>query len=485
MRSLLAVMRPLGVIGMVMSLSHLAPIAASLVFNDGAWRVFLHAMVFNFVVALVIFLASRQVKYDLKPRDGMLLVVLSWSGGAAFAALPMLALIPGLSLTDAYFEAMSGLTATGATVLSGLDKLPPSLNIWRALLQWLGGMGVIVLAVAILPLLGIGGRQIFKAETPGPMKDQKLTPRIAETAKGLWAVYVLISLACLFSYHLAGMSWLDAWVHMFSTMGLGGFSSHDASFGHFNSPAIEAVAIAFMLIACGNFGTHFLALYRRSVSPYVHDPEIRYYLLVVLASCMAIGAFLYAKGTYADFGTALRHASFHVVSVASTTGYASTDYNLWPIFAPMWMIFLCSFTSCSGSTGGGIKMIRAILLYSQIYREFIKLLHPSAVSPAKVQGQAIENKIIFSVLAFLFIYIASLVTIVLILLASGLDAVTAFSAGTASLNNLGPGLSHVGPATTYAVLTDFQTWVCAFAMLLGRLELFTLLILFTPAFWRR
>ena len=485
MRTLLAVLRPLGVIGMVMSLSHLVPIFASWVYDDGALRVFAVSMLFNFLVAMVTFLATRNIHYDLKPRDGMLLVVLAWSGGSAFATLPLLMMIPGLSFTDAYFEAVSGLTASGGTVLTGLDALPPSINIWRALLVWLGGMGIIVLAVAILPLLGVGGRQIFKAETPGPMKDQKLTPRIAETAKGLWIVYVLLSIACLFSYRIAGMSWLDAWMHAFTTMGLGGFSTHDASFGHWNSPTIEAVAIVFMLIASVNFGTHFLVFRGISVKPYFRDPEIRLCILVILGSCAGVAGYLYAKGTYPDFWTSLRFATFNVVSVASTTGFANTDYNLWPLFAPFWMLFLCTFATCSGSTGGGIKMIRAQLLYTQIYREFIKLLHPSAVNPAKLDGQVIGNKVIFAVLAFLFIYIASLVVLTLILLASGLDAVTAFSAALANLNNLGPGLNQVGPATTYASFTDFQTWVCTFAMLLGRLELFTLLIIFTPVFWRR
>jgi trk system potassium uptake protein TrkH len=485
MRTLLAVIRPLSVIGMVMSLSHLVPIIASLMYDDGALRTFCISMLFNFVAALMTFLATRSLKYDLKPRDGMLLVVLAWSGGAAFATLPLLMLIPDLSFTDAYFETISGLTASGGTVLSGLDALPPSLNIWRALLVWLGGMGVIVLAVAILPLLGVGGRQMFKAETPGPMKDQKLTPRIAETAKGLWLVYVALSAACLLAYHVAGMSWLEAWIHTFTTMGLGGFSNHDASFAHWNSPAIECVAMVFMMIASLNFGTHFLAFRGRTPKPYLHDPEMRLCVMVVLGSCVAIAGYLFAMGTYPNFWTALRYASFNVVSVASTTGYSNTDYNLWPVFAPMWMLFLCSFATCSGSTGGGIKMIRAQLLYIQIYREFIKLLHPSAVSPVKLGGQVIENKVIFAMLAFLFIYIASLVTITLLLLASGLDAVTAFSAAAASINNVGPGLNQVGPATTFAVLTDFQTWVCTLAMLLGRLELFTLLIIFTPAFWRR
>ncbi len=485
MRALLAVLRPLGVIGMAMSLSHLAPIVVSLIYNDGAARVFCISMVFNFAVAMVAFMFTRQVKVELKPRDGMLLVVLAWTGGAAFATVPLLMLIPGLSFTDAYFETISGLTTTGATVLSNLDTLPPSINLWRGLLVWLGGMGLIVLAVAVLPLLGIGGRQMFKAETPGPMKDAKLTPRITETAKGLWVVYALISVLCFFALHFAGMTWFDALMHMCSTMGLGGFSSHDASYGYWNSPLIEAVTILFMLIAGINFGTHFVAFRQRAFAPYRRDPEAGLFLLITLASCVGIAIYLQAMGTYKEFWEALRFASFNVVSIATTTGFASTDYSQWPIFAPLWMLFLCCFVSCSGSTGGGIKMIRAQLLYIQVNREYIKLLHPHSVSPAKLSGQVIENKVLFAVLAFMFVYVSSIVAMTLILVASGLDPITAFSAVVACINNAGPGLNQVGPATTFAVLTDFQTWICTFAMLLGRLELFTLLIIFTPAFWRR
>lgn len=478
-------LRPLSVIGMAMSLSHVAPIVVSLIYNDGALRVFCISMLFNFVVALIAFVITRQVKIELKPRDGMLLVVLAWTGGAAFATVPLLMLIPGLSFTDAYFEAISGLTTTGATVLSNLDTLAPSLNIWRGLLVWLGGMGLIVLAVAVLPLLGIGGRQMFKAETPGPMKDAQLTPRITETAKGLWVVYALISLLCFLAFKLAGMTWFDALMHMCSTMGLGGFSSHDASFGYWNSPLIEAVTILFMLIAGINFGTHFVAFRQRTLTPYRRDPEAGWFLLITLASCVGLAAYLHAMGTYREFWEALRFASFNVVSIATTTGFANTDYNLWPMFAPLWMLFLCCFVSCSGSTGGGIKMIRAQLLYIQVNREYVKLLHPHAVSPAKLSGHVVENKVLFSVLAFMFVYVCCIVAMTLILVASGLDLVTAFSAVVACINNTGPGLNKVGPATNYEVLTDFQTWVCSFAMLLGRLELFTLLIVFTPAFWRR
>ena len=485
MTSLLTAAPHLGLIAMMMSLWHLIPLSVSVGFGDGAWQAFAFSMLLNSAVGLGLWLATRRHRRALTPRDGILIVVLAWCGGAAFATVPLLMTIPGLSFTDAYFETVSGLTTTGATVLSNLDTLEPSVNVWRCLLVWLGGMGLIVLVVAILPILGVGGRQIFKAETPGPMKDSSLTPRITETAKGLWVVYGAISVACATGYWLAGMSGLDAVLHTFSTMGLGGFSSHDASFGYWDSPAIEAVSIFFMLLAGINFGTHFIAVRSRSLSPYRMDGELRPYLLVTVASCIVCAGYLFLMGTYESFPTALRHASFNLVSIATTTGFASVDYNQWPIFVPIWMLFLCSFVSCSGSTGGGIKMIRAQVLYSQVYREFIRLLHPNALAPVKLNDQVVENKIVLAVLSFMFLYVCSIVSMTLIMTGSGLDIITAFSAVVACINNTGPGLNQVGPATTFAVLSDFQTWVCSFAMMLGRLELFTFVVVFTPVFWRK
>lgn len=363
--------------------------------------------------------------------------------------------------------------------------LPPSINLWRTEMVWMGGMGLIVLAVAILPLLGVGGRQMFKAETPGPMKDTRLTPRIAETAKGLWLVYAGITLACASAYKLAGMTWLDAVMHAFTTIGLGGFSSHDASFAHWNSPLIESVAIFFMLIAGMNFATHFLVWREKTLSPYRHDPEAFLFITIILVSCLMLTLYLWIMGVYPDLPTALRYASFNTVSVATTTGYSNTDYNLWPIFAPLWMLLLCCFCSSSGSTGGGVKMIRAQLLFKQVFREMIVIMHPQAVSPVKVSNNVVPNRIVYAVLAFLSIYLASIVSMTLTLAFSGLDVITAFSTVVACINNLGPGLNQVGPATTFAGLTNFQTWVCSFTMLLGRLELFTLLVVFIPAFWRK
>ncbi|MGQ0525624.1 MAG: TrkH family potassium uptake protein [Betaproteobacteria bacterium] len=482
---LLPVCPVLGIIAMAMSATHLLPIAVSLAYDDGAAAQFMTSMTLNFAVGCVLWLVTRRFKRELILREGILLVVIVWSGGALFASVPLLLAIPGLSFTDAYFEATSGLTATGATVLANLDRLPASVNVWRAELQWLGGMGVIVLVVAVLPMLGVGGRQISKSEIPGPMKEGALTPRLTQTAKGLWAVYVLLTASCLVSYHAAGMSWLDALVHSFTTLSLGGFSSHDQSLGYFNSPLIETVAIVFMLAAGINFATHFMVWRERSLTPYGRDTEARYFVLTVAGSVAGIALFLWLAGVYPDFTTALRYAAFNIVSVGTTTGYATADYDTWPVFAPLWVLFLGTFLSCSGSAGGGIKMIRAIILYRQVYREFNKLAHPSAMVPLKVGGQVVANQIVFAVLAFFFVWVALLVSMTLVLGWSGLDAMTAFSAVVATLSNIGPGLHQVGPATTYAVLTDFQTWICAITMLLGRLELFTVLLVFTPTFWRK
>jgi trk system potassium uptake protein TrkH len=481
----LAIFNVLGPVIIVFGLSAALPLAISHLLHDGAESAFDQSIVVTVAAGLALWLGSRRLRRELTVRDGFLFVALTWTLVPAFGTLPLLAYMPDMSFTDAYFEAVSGLTTSGATVLSGLDQLPPSINVWRTQLVWMGGMGVVVLAVAILPLLGVGGSQAFKAETPGPMKDTKLTPRIAETAKGLWTVYSLITVACVLGYRAAGMTWLDALIHAFSTMGLGGFSSHDASFGFWNSPAIEAVAILFMLVASLNFATHFLAFRRRSLRPYGADPEARWVLFTLVGSVILIAVFLQANATYPTFATSLRHAAFNVVSVASTTGFATVDFALWPVFAPVWMLFICGFATSSGSTGGGVKMIRSMILTKQAFREFTRLLHPRAFIPLKVGGQPVENNLIFAVLAFMLVYGAVMTLMTMLLAASGLDIITAFSAVVACINNMGPGLGQVGPSTNYAVLNDFQTWVCTVTMLLGRLELFTLLVVFTPGFWRK
>jgi len=478
------VYRALGMIIMLFGLTMLAPLILSYAMDDGAQSAYDEAFGLTMLCGAFLWYRYRSCKRELTIRDGFLMVVLVWTVLPAFAAIPLMIHL-GLSHTDAYFETVSGLTTTGSTILSNIDTLPMSINLWRHQLVWVGGMGLIVLAIAILPLLGIGGRQMFKAETPGPMKDAKMTPRIAETAKGLWLVYLGVSVACILGFRWAGMSWFDAICHAFSTMGLGGFSTHDASFGFFDSPAIEAVAIVFMLIAGMNFGTLFLAVHGRSLRPYLHDPEAGWFIGITLVSILIVAIYIWKDGVYAELDTAVRHVAFNLVSIATTTGYASVDFALWPIFAPLWMLFLSSFVTSAGSTGGGIKMIRALLLYKQVFRELLRAMHPSAVYNVRVGGQVAPQSILFAVLAFGFMYMVSVVSLTLLMAFTGLDIISAFTAVVASINNTGPGLGVVGPSTTYAVLEDFQTWICIFAMLLGRLEIFTLLVVLTPAFWRK
>jgi trk system potassium uptake protein TrkH len=481
-----SVLRAFALILIMFSTTMLIPVAVAFAYQDNTQRAFDEAFLITAGAGAALWFFTRRHSRELQIRDGFLLVVLTWALIPAFACIPFLVYFwPAMSFTDAYFEAVSGITTTGATVLTGLDKLPYSVNLWRGQLVWMGGMGLIVLAVAILPLLGVGGRQMFKAEAPGPMKESKLTPRMAETAKGLWLVYAAITLVCILAMHRAGMNWEDAVMHAFTTMGLGGFSTHDASFGYFDSAEIEFITILFMTLAGMNFATHFLAWRAKNLDPYMRDPEIGWYLLVMFASVLGIALYLWLQGTYAEPLSALRYAAFNVVSIATTTGYANTDFYLWPFFAPLWMLFLCSFASCSGSTGGGVKMIRAIILYKQSFREVLRSMHPTVMRPVGVGGVDMPNNIIFAVVAFGFMYMVITVSLTLLVSFTGLDIITAFSAVVATFNNTGPGLNQVGPATTFQVLTDFQTWVCTFAMLLGRLEIFTLLVVLSPAFWRK
>lgn len=481
----ISVLHVLSVLILLFALSMLLPFGVSFLYSDAARPAYYRSVLITLASGAGLWGITRFGRGELQPRDALLLVALVWTVLPAFATLPLLFYLPELSFTDAYFETVAGLTTTGATALSGLDRLPASINFWRCELQWLGGMGIIVLAIAILPLLGIGGSQIMRAETPGPMKDTRLTPRITETAKGLWLVYAGMTLACVLVFKAVGMSWFDAVVHSFTTLSLGGFSSHDASFAYFNSPAIEATATLFMIIAGINFGTHFLAFRKLSLAPYRSDPETGIYLTVLALSVLGIAYFLLANHVYPSFWTALRHSAFNVVSIATTAGFVSADFNQWPIFAPVWMLFLCCFATCSGSTGGGIKMVRAELMVRQALREIMSIIHPRAYLPLKLAGQRIENQIIFAVLAFMLIWGGSVIAMTMLLTASGLDVISAFSAVIVCLCNTGPGLNQVGPGTTYASLNDFQTWVCTIAMLVGRLELLTLFIVVTPAFWRR
>ena len=453
--------------------------------NDGVTQAFSDAMLISFGIGGLMFISTFKRPKKLSRQAGFLLVAMTWTLSPIICTLPLLLALPNLTFIDAYFETMSGLTTTGATILSGLDTLPMSLNLWRHELNWIAGMGIIIFAIAILPMLGIGGMQLYKAEAPGSVKESDLPPRIAQTAKALWIVYAGISLACILSLKLAGMNWFDAICHAFSAMSLGGMSTHDNSIGFFNSVPIEVVLTIFQLLAAINFATHFVALRKLSLRPYSVDMEARYFLLLVLSSCLLAAGVLQYQGIYPDFFTALRHASFNLVTIATDCGFASQDFNQWPVFVPVWMLFLSCLSASSGSTGGGIRMIRTIILIKQARLELFKFIHPFAIRPMKIGDAIISNNIITSVMGFIFLYFICIVILIFSLLLSGLDFMSSFSAIIACFNNAGPGLNLVGPATNYSVLNDFQTGICIFAMLLGRVQIFSIIILFVPEFWRK
>ena len=484
MHALLPVGNVLGALLMVFAATYLLPFATSLLYTDGNALAFALAALIDFALGYLLWLATRGQRRDLRPRDGYLLVTLAWIVMCAAGTIPFLIALPQMSLTDAVFETTSGLTTTGATVMTGLDWLPPSINLWRHALQWYGGMGVVVLAIAVLPLLGVGGMQLYRAEMQGAYKD-KLTPRITDTAKTLWLVYAGLTTLCVLALRGAGMDWFDALCHAFSALALGGFSTRDASIGHFDSVWIEGVLIFFMILSAMNFATHFTAYRSRSLRVYLGDAEARGVVVVIAASVLGVTLYLWGTGVYASFATALRHVSFNLVSLATTTGYASTDYGVWPVFAVFWMLLLVCITSSTGSTGNGIKMFRTLMLIQQAARELKRLVHPQLVSPLKLGARVVPNAVVYAILAFISLYFTSIVALTFVMILTGLDFVTAFATSIAWLTNLGPGLNQVGPAANYAQMSSFQKWVGVIAMLIGRLELFTVFVLFTPAFWRK
>ena len=448
-------------------------------------KVWLWSFAFTFTTGLWLWARNRHASRELTTRDGFLLVTLVWAVLPAYAAIPLMFMVDDIGFTRAYFEAMSGLTATGGTSLAGLDLLPVAVNVWRCFLQLIGGLGVMLLAVAVLPFLGLGGMQLYKAEMPGPMKDTRLTPRIAETARGLWSVYFSLSLVCMLAYRAGGMSWADAFMHMCSTVGLGGFSSHDESFGFWNSPTLEWLGVLFMFLSGISFARYFVVWRQRSLSTLLMDPEVRAYGAVLVISVVLVYLMLQGMQTIENPGEAIRKAAFQVVSLATTTSLTTADYSAWPSFLPIFLMFLGMFVSCAGSTGGGIKMIRMLVLVQVAKRELTRILHPRAVLPLSLGRRPVPEEVVWAVMAFMLIYGGTMVGLTLILLATGLDVVTAFTAVIGNLNNIGPGLGKVGPSGNYAVLNEFQLWVCTMAMLLGRLELMSVLVLFTPHFWRR
>lgn len=473
----------LGVLLIIFSVTQLTPLLISLLYQDGNSLPFVMAFAVTLFTGLLLWLPNRRVRRDLRYRDGFLVVVLFWTVLASFGALPfMLTQFQPISLTDSFFESMSGLTTTGGTIYTGLDNLPQSTLFYRQQLQWLGGMGIVVLAVAIMPMLGIGGMQLYRAETPGPMKDSKMTPRITESAKALWYIYLGLTVLCALAYLLAGMSLFDAICHAFSTIAIGGFSTHDQSLGFFDNAAVEYIAMFFMLAAAANFSLHFLAWRHRSIRPYLRDREYGFFFIVLIIGAIITLTGLAYNEAYTDTHTTVRHGLFHLVSVATTTGFTSSGFAWWPAALPVMLIMISFIGGCAGSTAGGIKVLRILLMYKQSKKEIVRLVHPNAVLSIKLGRQVISDTVIGTVTAFVTMYLMSFSVIGLALAMVGLEWVTAFSAAAACLNNLGPGLA--GVAQNYADINDAAKWILAFAMLLGRLELFTLLVLFTRTFWR-
>ncbi|TDG15792.1 potassium transporter [Seongchinamella unica] len=475
-------LRILGILLMLFSSTLLVPLVTALITDDDTANGFLYALGITFFAGLAIWVPVMNARHDLRIRDGFLITSLFWTVLGLFGALPF-ALTESLNLTptEAVFESISGLTTTGATVITGLDSLPASILIYRQLLQWLGGIGIIVVAVAVLPMLGIGGMQLYKAETPGPSKDSKLTPRITETAKALAMVYVSLTIICAVAYWLAGMTSFDAIAHALSTVAIGGFSTHDASMGYFDSNAILLISSLFMYISAINFGLHFIFWRRGSIAPYRKDSETRFFSSVLLICVAVTCSYLIISETLKpDDG--LVHGIFQAVSITTTTGFTTQDFAHWPSFLPVMLLMFSFMGGCVGSTGGGMKAMRLMLIYKQGVREMKQLVHPQAIIPLKVGRRRVEASVVSAVWSFFAVYTTSFIIIMLLLMATGLDFTTAFSAVAAAINNLGPGLGEV--SANFAGISDVAKGILCFTMLLGRLEIFTLLVLFTPMFWR-
>ena len=469
---------------MVFSLTMLPPLLISWAYSDGEITAFFDGFALTLSMGLLFWGPVRKQKKELRLRDGFMVVIMFWTVLGLTGALPfMLAENPHTSITDSIFESISGLTTTGATVIVGLDALPQSLLYYRQQLQWLGGMGIIVLAVAVLPMLGIGGMQLYRAETPGPMKDTKLTPRITETAKALWYIYLGLTVTCALGYWVAGMSLFDAICHAYSTVAIGGFSTHDASMGYFDSRLIEMIAVVFMLLAGVNFALHFVALRYRDLRVYFSDSEFRYYVANMAVITAVVIITLYSTGTYETWGKSIIQGVFQTVSIGTTAGFTTADYSTWPAFISILLLFGSFVGGCAGSTGGGIKVIRYILLIKQGLREIFRLIHPSAETPIRLGGKIISTRVVEAVWGYFSLYVASFILMYLALMLTGLDVTTAFSAVAASINNLGPGLGEVG--LNYASLSNPAKLILCFAMVLGRLEIFTLLVVLSPAYWSK
>ena len=472
----------LGTLLMLFSIAQVVPGFLAYFFEE---KEFVYNFIFTgfitFLIGCFLFFLASDKNGDLRTKDGFIITIFFWTVLGFFGSIPFyLANLEDVSYIDSLFESISGLTTTGATVLVGLDEMPRSLLFYRQLLQWLGGMGIIVLAVAVLPLLGVGGMQLYKAETPGPLKDSKLTPRITETAKALWFVYVTMTVACSILYKYFGMNWFDAVSHAFSTISIGGFSTHDQNFAFFDNSALRWTAIVFMVISGVNFALHYLAWTKRRVFHYFYDSEVKLYLSLLATTALITYLTLYYSGNI--YGDMVVDSAFQAVSIGTTTGFLTSNYSNWPLFVPIMLLIAAFIGACAGSTGGGIKVIRALILIRQGSSEITKLIHPNAVVTIKFGKKSLDPRVSESVWGFFAVYVATFLLILMVLLSQSNDFLTAFSAVGATLNNLGPGLGAV--SENYQEISDISKASLCLAMLLGRLEIFTLLLLFTPSFWR-
>ena len=462
---------------MFFSLSFVIPMAISLIFDDSALNIFIITFAIIFSLGLFGWLVSRDAGDDLSQKDGFIIITFFWVVLSIAGSIPFILI--GMPLVDAFFESMSGITTTGATVISNLSDLPESVLFYRQLLQWMGGMGLIVLAIAVMPLLGIGGGQIYKTEIPGAMNDQKLTPRIKETAQALWLIYLVLTVFCALFYYFAGMNGFDAVSHSLSTVSIGGFSTHNESIGYYNNGLIEAVCIAFMLLSALSFTLHYFAIYMKKPLKYFHDPELRFFISILLV----IFTISIAVNMLSTTGEAsIRELLFHTVSIVTTTGFSIGDSSQWNPSIGFLLLIGAFIGACSGSVGGGIKSWRVLIMINYAYINLKKMIHPSAVISLKIGNKNVENDVASSVWGFFSIYVISFVILLLGLVMTGLDFESAFSAIGACLNNLGPGLGEV--SQTYESVSPAGKGILSFAMILGRLEIFTLLVLFTPVFWR-
>ena len=461
------------------SFSYIFPIVVSIIFDDGALHIFVKTLIAISLIGIIGLAATRNINNELSQKDGFVIIVMFWVVLSIAGSIPFY--LSGMSIIDSFFESMSGITTTGATVISNIDALPESVLFYRQMLQWMGGMGLIVLAIAVMPLLGIGGGQIYKTEIPGAMGEQRLTPRIKETAQALWSIYLGLTILCALLYYLGGMSAFDAISHAMSTVAIGGFSTHNESIGYFNSSTIEIICIVFMLLSAFSFTLHYFAIYKRKPLKYFYDPEFRFFfsiLLLVLAASLFINSF-----TDYENSPNFKEIIFHSVSMITTTGFSISDTSDWPLSVSFLLLVGAFVGACSGSVGGGVKSWRVMIMLNHAYSNIMKMIHPNSVISLKIGSRSVDDEVATSVWGFFSIYVISFMILLLAVLTSGLDLESAFSAVGACLNNLGPGLGAV--SENYSNISSFTKSILAFAMLLGRLEIFTLLVILTPMFWAK